>query len=259
MSVSQNMMPQSADASENAPVETSVSTTSQVIDQALRCADVFHDISDDLMNEIAEIATEHAYDEGETIYSFGQFDGSEFFVVLSGRLDVSQNDPSSGEMLIDHYAEGDVFALAEAMVDEARRASLSDPAGLTLLAATDMRVAAIDAFAFCELVEKRPALTRRLMTYFAAKLARRHQRTASDAAPQRRVYASLLKLVRRDAASGIWRIDQMPKHRELAQLAGAEEPVAANAIAQIIQDKIARRDYPGLVIDDMAALNRLAE
>ena len=34
--------------------------------------------------------------------------------------------------------------------------------------------------------------------------------------------------------------------------------VAASAVAKLIQSGVARRDYPGLIIDDMAQLNRLA-
>jgi hypothetical protein len=50
----------------------------------------------------------------------------------------------------------------------------------------------------------------------------------------------------------------MPKHRELAERAGADEAAAASAVAQLIQQGVARREYPGLVIADMAGLARLA-
>ena len=63
----------------------------------------------------------------------------------------------------------------------------------------------------------------------------------------------------RDLVSGAWRIEKMPKHREVAQLAGVDEADAASAIAYVIQEGVARRDYPGLIIDDIARLNHLAE
>ncbi len=50
----------------------------------------------------------------------------------------------------------------------------------------------------------------------------------------------------------------MPKHRELADEAGVEEALTAGAVASLIQQGVARRDYPGLVINDMARLNELA-
>ena len=50
----------------------------------------------------------------------------------------------------------------------------------------------------------------------------------------------------------------MPKHRELAERAGVEEAEAASAVAALIQDGVARRDYPALVINDIRRLSDLA-
>ena len=58
--------------------------------------------------------------------------------------------------------------------------------------------------------------------------------------------------------SGGFCIKRMPKHRELADEAGVEESFAANAVATLIQEGVARREYPGLLIDDMSRLNQLA-
>ena len=68
----------------------------------------------------------------------------------------------------------------------------------------------------------------------------------------------LLECVARDPLSGVWRIEKMPKHRELADRAGVDEASAAGAVASLIQEGVAQRDYPGLVINDMSRLNTLA-
>lgn len=233
--------------------------TSPSLRSQLLTAGPFAELSDEDVSAIEAITFENVYQAGETIYSLGQFDGSEFFVVLDGVLKVSQSDPETGDMLIDQYSKGSIFGLAQTMAELGGPDSAGDPAGLTLLASTDLTVAVVDAAAFRQLAEERATLTRSLMIYFAARLALGARRNESDASPERSVYVTLLKLVERDDASGEWRINRLPKHRELAEQAGAEDAVAAQAIAKIIQDGIAKRDYPGMIITDMQALNRLAD
>ena len=96
------------------------------------------------------------------------------------------------------------------------------------------------------------------MHCFAASLSKAgFQAPPQESSPERRIFAALLEYVERDAVNGDWRISRMPKHRELAEKAGVDEAATAGAIAQLIQDGVARRDYPGLVIEDMAQLSRL--
>ena len=123
----------------------------------------------------------------------------------------------------------------------------------------DTDVVTLDAEAFRELFQRRPALTRALAQYFARALVmERSQLSPEDLSPERRVFAALLEFVERDAVTGAWRVARMPKHRELAEKADADEAAAASAIAHLIQEGVARRDYPGLIIDDISQLNALA-
>ena len=157
-------------------------------------------------------------------------------------------------MVIERLNPGQVFGLAAAV------AAAEDSAGaVTMTAEEDTSLVAIDAAAFRELVAQRPTLTRALMQHFARALSGAPLASvAADLSPERRVFAALLEFIERDAVRGDWRIPKMPKHRELAERADVEESIAAAAVAQLIQDNIARRDYPGLVIENMTQLNRLA-
>lgn len=206
-----------------------------------------------IIEAILELAERRDYAADETIYSPGQHDGSEFLVVESGGLKASHVDLKTGSMVIERFAAGASFALAEIVSGEV--ASLQR---MTVTAEAATRVVSIDGEGFRVLVSQRPALSRALMLHFArALVAGAAPIGSSAAAPESRVFATLMSYVERDAVSGLWRIVRMPKHRELAQRAGVEEPAAANAVAHLIQAGVARRAYPGLVIDDLAALDRL--
>lgn len=222
--------------------------------QTLKAVAPFNNLPDAVLDAVNEIAELREYLAGEVVFALGQFDGGEFFLVRSGKLRASRADADSGSMLIEDFGKGQLFGLAEVVAsDEDPRAG-----ALTLSVEEDAELIAIDAGEFRSLVAQRPSLTRSLMQYFAAALVRASSPEAAESSAERRVFAALIEYVERDAISGDWRVPKMPKHRELAEKAGADETAAANAVAQLIQQGVARREYPGLVIADMAGLTRLA-
>ena len=222
---------------------------------ALAAAAPFAELPQPVLKAIADIAIARSFAPGETIVSFGQYDGGEFYFVRSGRLKAALADLTGGSMLIEEVSAGEFFGLADAVADDAA----AKAERLTLTAETQSSVIAIESAPFRTIVAQRPSLTRSLMHFFARSLsAYGMQDTHTGESPVRRVFAALMEHVERDAVTGEWRIARMPKHRELAEAAGADEAIAASAVAQLIQDGVAHRDYPGLVIADMAEFSRLA-
>jgi CRP-like cAMP-binding protein len=221
---------------------------------ALASAAPFKDLPAAVLAAVSDAAEVRLYRAGETVFSLGQYDGSDFFFVASGRLKATYAE-GAGAMLIEDIRQGAFFGLAETVAfEENARAER-----VTLAAETDAQTVAIDAVRFRELAAQKPSLTRALLTFFAQAMTRTGVQAApEETSPERRVFATLLSYVVRDAISGAWRVPRMPKHRELAEKAGVDEASAAAAVAQLIQDGAARRDYPGLVIDDLNRLNRLA-
>lgn len=214
----------------------------------------FRDLPEPVVQALADAASIRSYAAGEAVFAIGQYDGSEFLIVRSGRIKAAQADAKSGAMLFEDMLEGEIFGLPIAVsdVDSAALARIS------LTAERDSVVVAVDAAALREAAAQRPSLVRCLMLHFAERLTGESRRAEQEGAPERRVYAALSGYIERDAVTAEWRIPRMPKHRELADRADVEEADAANAVAKLIQSGVARRDYPGLVIDDIAQLNRLA-
>ncbi len=221
---------------------------------AIAAADPFHDLPDQVISALAEAASLRTYAAGETIFAMGQYDGTEFLIVRTGKIKTSYADPKTGAMLFEETPTGEILGLAIA----ATGGDASRAGGMSLTAERESEIVAVDAQAFREIVAQRPSLTRNLMLYFARRLSGETNAGAEETSPERRVYAALAGYVERDAVNAEWRISRMPKHRELADRADVDEAEAANAVAKLIQSGVARRNYPGLVIDDIAQLNRLA-
>lgn len=222
---------------------------------ALAALPLFSDLSDAVLKSICECGDRRRYGAGQTVFSTGQFDGGEFLVIQAGRMRVSLVNAETGAMLIEEFGADDVFALEFALSDD-----VSD--SVQRLAATaedDLTVIAIDAESFRALAGQRPSLMRNIAVHFASVLsAQRFRSMTFEAAPEQRVFAALLKFVIRDRTTGEWRVPRMPKHRELADAAGVDESDTACAVAALIQEGVARRDYPGLIVTDLDRLTKLA-
>ncbi len=215
----------------------------------------FCDLPSEALRAVADAAEIRRYSRGETIYALGQYDGGEVIALVEGAMKITRADLQSGAMVMDLVSALETFGLADAVAGGGR----GEEEGLTLTCEDDAVLVSIEVDAFRLIVAQRPSLTRNLMQHFAETLSRARLGVVSpETSPERRVYAALLEYVERDPVSADWRVKKMPKHRELAEKTGVSEAVVAAAVAQIIQDDVARRDYPGLVIADMARLNRLA-
>ncbi len=215
----------------------------------------FQDLPEAVLALLCEHSERRSYGAGQTVFSLGQYDGAEFLVVLSGALRVSVADGETGAMMIENVAQNEIFGLEIALAEP-------DPEVFQKIAVTaenDCDIVAIDAAEFKTLAGGRPSLMRNIAIYLSQTLASlRFSAVAQQAAPEQRIYAVLLECIARDPLSGLWRIEKMPKHRELADRAAADEAEAAAAVAALIQEGVAQRDYPGLIINDMARLNQLA-
>lgn len=220
---------------------------------AVAAAAPFRELPAQVIDALAEAASFRRYAAGETIFAMGQFDGSEFLLVHSGRIKASRADERTGAMIFEDVPSGELYGLAIAATGDDARQS----AGVSLTAERDSEIVAIDAAAFREIAAQRPSLTRSLMLHFARALLG-ETRGEEETSPERRVYSALVALIERNAVTAEWRIEKMPKHRELADRADVDEADAASAVAKLIQTGVARRNYPGLIIDDIAQLNRLA-
>lgn len=222
---------------------------------ALSASPLFEGLPAAVMMRLEESSERRHYGAGHTVFSMGQYDGEEFLVILSGVLQLNIMNPETGEMMIEEFVTGQVFGLEAALCDETEAICPR----LAVTAQEDAEVLAIEIEAFRKLAAARPSLMRNIAYCLARDTAAlRYNRSPAQTPPEQRIFAALMDHVSRAPMTGEWRIEKMPKHRELAERAGVEETEAAAAIASLIQDGVARRDYPSLIINDIRQLNNLA-
>lgn len=225
------------------------------IARAIAAAVPFNGLADKIIDAVAENAVCRTYRAGQTVFSLGQYDGGEAFVVAEGAMRVSFIDAETGAIVVDDVDEKYPFAIDLTFSGKEKEIF----ARLSMTAEKDLSLIFIDAETLRALAGQKPSLMRNIANHFADELsARRFNALAVEVAPQQRVFSELLKFVERDGVAGLWRVPRMPKHRELADLADVDESVAAEAVAMLIQEGVAQRDYPGLVVNDMSRLNDLA-
>ena len=225
------------------------------VEKALLQVPLFQDLPPVVCGLLREACDYRRYEAGQTVFALGQYDGAEFFVVAAGRLRASIVDPSTGAMLVEEFGPRGVFGLETALSEN----SAETCERLAVTAEEPLSLIAVDADAFRKLAASRPSLMRKVASHLADEaVALRYNAAPAQTAPEQRVFAVLLEQVSRDPASGAWRIEKMPKHRELADRADVDETLAASAVATLIQEGVAQRDYPGLLINDMRRLNQLS-
>ena len=215
----------------------------------------FQDLSAPVLSAIESMADLRDYKKGETLVSQGQYEGEVFFVVASGQFNTTKMNPQSGAMIVDQAEAGDTIGLSIALCEDGNEISLN----MTISAKTDGKVYIIDSQEFRDIISNRPSLAKSVLFYLAEKVVdRQFSSIEFSGAPEQKIYKTLLDMIERDELSGFWHIPNMPKHRNLADMSLVAEEDAANAVAVLIQNGIAKRQYPGLVIEDMQRLNKLA-
>lgn len=215
--------------------------------------------------ELSLLAVECAWrmvSPGEILLNIGQgdtLDGVTFVVRGGVRLARSLGD--GGRIVYTdvnaggQFGEMSAFGIAE-----------SD---LTVVAREEGLVATLAEDRFLELLSREESVSRSLLCQYA-RLLRANEASAtagSGRAPlegtgAQRVYGELLALAephKDEEGRECLRIARLPRHRELAARVDTTEEVVARAIADLVRDGIAVRDYPGLIVGDRSALLSLCE
>lgn len=139
--------------------------------------------------------------------------------------------------------------------------------GLSAIAREDGLVATLSAGRFVELLSREESVSRALLCQYARLLRAREASSVAESGTSegtgtQRVFGELLALAepyRDDEGQDCLRIARLPRHRALAARVDTTEEVVARAIAELVREGIALRDYPGLIVADEARLRALCE
>lgn len=215
----------------------------------------FSDLSESVLEELARAADRKIFAVGETIFTMNQYDAEELWCFVSGTAQLTNVAADSANLTVEELGAGNIVGLEFVLGGCEEQAY---QIGLVTTSSTE--IITVDSEAMRLVLQKRPRVARVLLTNFSRALL--SQKTAGDAYeenPHQRIISALFDMVERDPVDArVWHIPAMPKHRALGELAGATEVEAAEAVARLISDGVARREYPGLVIVDYGKLHDLA-
>ena len=211
----------------------------------------FHPFDNLPVESLARITQSTCYREfgaGETVFTMSQYDGGDIFCIISGNANLTTLLPSTGALSVEELSSGQSFGLEYSLGNFGPQ---SLQAGMT--AVTDLTVLQVESTSVVDLVKRKPIVARAFLTSFARRLLGGEQISSvhSDES-DRRILRALFDLLEQDQQHfpPRWRIFSMPKHRELAEIAGASELEVAEVVADLIRQEVVQRDYPGLLVTD---------
>ncbi|MBX3445912.1 MAG: Crp/Fnr family transcriptional regulator [Parvibaculaceae bacterium] len=211
--------------------------------------------------ELALLAAEcewHSFARGDILLNLDsgdRLDGVTF--VVAGSLRLARSLGGAGRIFYTDVNEGGQFGeMAVFGVEED---------GLSVVAREDGLAATLPDESFIGLLSREESVSRALLCQYARLLRAKEssvpaQSGATEGTGAQRLYGELLALAepwRNDEGRDCLRIARLPRHRELAARVDTTEEVVARAIAELVREGIALRDYPGLIVADEARLRDL--
>lgn len=189
----------------------------------------------------------------------GVLDGVVF--VVAGVVRLARPNGLTGQVDYLDVAAGDQFG-------EMAMFGIPDPE-LTVIAREDGLLAILPQIRFEELLAREESVSRALLVQYAYRLrggrdaGRDNGTQAAALSGEQRVYGELISLAEPRAGvegkpGGLF-VARLPRHRELAGRLSTTEEVVARAIAALVRDGVAVREYPGLFIRDEQTLRHLYE
>ncbi len=224
--------------------------------EAIKRVSLFSLLAPEVVETLAEASERRFFSKGETIFTMNQYDGADVYCIVDGKAKLTTVTQDADALSVEELAPGDIFGIEFVLgsfTENVLQASLTAVSSLSLLT--------IDSVSILELVKRKPIVARALLSGFARNILQlKTGPNSRELDPQKRLYRTLFDIVERDDTQipSRWRIPKMPKHRDLGENAGTTEIEAAEAVARLISEGIAKREYPGLLILNYSAFHSLA-
>ncbi|MEO1150554.1 MAG: Crp/Fnr family transcriptional regulator [Pseudomonadota bacterium] len=226
------------------------------VQTGLRRFTPFAELPHKVIDAVGANADFRTYSAGQTLLSSADRAGLDVFIIAKGALTITRTNAATGEIIVETIKSGEAFGLALALAP----ATGGEPNPMTVTASDEVAVWVIEADALTKLIQARPSLTKALLPFLAGEVVRaRYGVGIAARSPQARICEHLLSLVERNDLNGIWSIAVLPRHREIADAVGVEENEVAETVACLIRNETVTRHYPGLIIDNMQALEQWAD
>lgn len=176
---------------------------------------LFEKMGDDALDDVLQRASTRRYPAGEVVFEQGQI-ADRFFVLLHGRLRVTQVTPAGQQLIVRMVNPGDLFGIAKAL----RRADYPG----TATAAVESIALVWPMQQWSDILARHPAFAVNAMQVMGGRLqeAQARVREISTEAVERRVGHAILRLARQSGQpeEGGVRIDFPISKQDIAEMTG---------------------------------------
>lgn len=222
--------------------------------EQMRKFSLFQRLSEGAFDDVVAAASPRTYPTGRSVFGQGE-DAREFYVLLEGKLKVTQVTEDGKQIIIRIVAPGDLFGIARAL-------QRTDYPG-TVTAVVDSIVLAWSMSYWDEFLEKDSSLAVSAMYTVGQRLQESHARIREMATEEveRRVAHTVLRLIEQSGkpeAGGI-RIDFPISRQDLAEMAGTTLHTVSRIMSKWQDRGLVLTGRQKLLICDQDRLHVLAE
>lgn len=220
----------------------------------LRGMPLFAAMSESQIDQMTGQASTRRVPQGEVVFAQGE-QAQAFYVLLHGRLKVTQVTRDGQQIIVRMIHPGDLFGFTRAL-------GRSDYPG-TATAAVDSLIAAWPTLSWDSLVADNPHLAMNAIRTIGQRLDEAHTRIRemSTEEVERRVAHAVLRLVEQAGArdeSGL-RIDFPISRRDIAEMTGTTLHTVSRILSAWEAQGLVEGGRQKLLVRDRAGLTRLAE
>lgn len=223
------------------------------IEEALKRAHVFSKLGDEDRRRLAQVATLHVYQRGETVFAEGD-PPDHFCTVVKGRVKVFKMTPAGKDVILEIFGAGDPLG-AVAAYD-------GNPFPASAVAIEDSLVLLVPRHAFFALLEQHPSLVRGLLSGLTHRLAemafRLAELTGGRVEPRfARLFLKLAQEQGRPERGGIF-IPVALSRQELADMTGTTIETSIRIMSRWGKHRTVLTEKDGFLVLNPAELETLA-
>lgn len=181
-------------------------------------------------------------------------DDRDLYLIVAGRVRVTTYSAGGRQVTFRDIGAGDYFGEVAAIDGEPRSADV--------IALESTLVASMPPAVFWRLAREEPLVAERMLLRLASLVRGLSERVIdlSTLGVQNRIYAELLRLARETGITGnAARIEPAPKHADIASRVSTYREQVTRELSALVKMGILERGDHGLVIRDVARLERLVE
>ena len=206
---------------------------------------IFSNLSDEIINNIIKYGSTRTYQMNEIILLEGEVN-TDFYIILSGRVKVSNISPDQKEYILTFINEGDHFG----------EISLMDgyPSTANIIAAGECRIFKIHSNEFYDLLNKYPDIPINMLKTVNERIreADAKIKTLTISTAEEKVASMLIDLAEKygKEINGSVKIRNFPLQRTMANMAGVARETISRQMHQFMEKNMIKIDNKTIRIPD---------